>query len=70
MEQNKKFIRERVLHHINFKKKFFKTIENVENLFKTEFKIIDFKKNKSLIVGNCYRLNEDPNYKEKIIISP
>ena len=56
MEKSKKFIREKVLHHINFKRKFFKTIENVERLFKDEFKIIDFKKNKSLIVGNCYKL--------------
>lgn len=57
----------KVLYSVSFKKDFFKTIENVLQVFQNKFGILEATETRTRITGKCYILENNKSYKEKII---
>lgn len=55
-----------IFHKMTFKKRFFKTIENVNNIF-IDFDFINFNASNTLITGNCYKISMDDKIIKQLI---
>ena len=60
------FYKNKVLYRITFNKKFFHSLDNVENIFSNKFNMIELKETKTQIIAQCYKLIKSKEYKESI----